>query len=98
MGGMAVMRHHRAVGSGPLRADRLAWGCAGAWLMSALNNVLSRLSNVRTEGDSYRASCPLPSHGQGRGDRDPSLSVTVGDDGRVLLNCFANCETKLIIE
>ena len=65
--------------------------------MSALDEVLGRLQNVRQEGSGYRASCPVPGHGQGREDRDPSLSVTVGDDGQVLLNCFANCDTETIV-
>jgi putative DNA primase/helicase len=70
----------------------------GADLMSALDKVLERLQNVRQQGEGYRASCPVPAHGQGNGDRDPSLSVTVGDDGRVLLNCFAQCEKETIVE
>jgi hypothetical protein len=35
-----------------------------------------------------------PSHD----DRDPSLSVREGDDGRCLLWCFAGCETPSVIE
>jgi hypothetical protein len=37
-------------------------------------------------------SCPCPNHGSGRGDRNPSLSVSDGDDGKLLLRCFAGCE------
>jgi hypothetical protein len=38
------------------------------------------------------ASCPATSHGQGNGDRNPSLHVTYRD-GTVLLECFAGCAT-----
>jgi hypothetical protein len=65
--------------------------------VSALDNVLSRLQNVRQEGSGYKASCPNPKHGQGRGDRDPSLSVGVNDYGDVILNCFAGCDKAEII-
>jgi putative DNA primase/helicase len=43
-------------------------------------------------GGGYLVRCPLPSHGQGRGDRRPSLSVSDGDDGRLLVRCFAGCD------
>lgn len=52
--------------------------------MNALDRVLERLDNVRAEGEGYKASCPVPTHGQGRGDRDPSLSVGVDAGGNVL--------------
>lgn len=31
-------------------------------------------------------------------DRSPSLSVNEGDDGRVLINCFAGCEAAAVVE
>jgi putative DNA primase/helicase len=46
----------------------------------------------RRNGKGWLVSCPCPNHGSGRGDRNPSLSVTDGDDGRLLLRCFAGCE------
>jgi putative DNA primase/helicase len=45
----------------------------------------------RKNGGGYLVCCPCPNHGSGRGDRNPSLSVTDGDDGRLLLKCFAGC-------
>jgi hypothetical protein len=67
-------------------------------VVSVLDNVLSRLSNVRQEGDGYRSSCPLPRHGKGRGDRNPSLSIGVDREGNILLHCFANCGSESIVE
>lgn len=41
--------------------------------------------------DGWLCRCPLPSHGQGHGDRNPSLLVRDGERA-VLLKCFAGCE------
>jgi hypothetical protein len=38
----------------------------------------------------HNASCPVPSHGQGRGDLHPSLSISVAGDG-IGLKCHAGC-------
>ena len=46
---------------------------------------------VEKNGTGYKARCPVLGHGQGRGDRNPSLSVTEGDDGRALVYCHAGC-------
>lgn len=54
--------------------------------MSALDVLLSRLEKVsRRSGGRYRARCPAHQ------DRDPSLSIGVAQDGRILINCFAGC-------
>lgn len=48
--------------------------------------MLSRLDGVKETGRArWVAICP--SHEDGR----PSLSIREGDDGRVLLHCFAGC-------
>jgi hypothetical protein len=42
--------------------------------------------------------CPVPGHGKGRGDRQPSLSLKDGDR-RLLVKCFARCsKTDIITE
>jgi putative DNA primase/helicase len=46
----------------------------------------------KKNGSGYLCRCPVPSHGNGRGDRNPSLSVSDGEDGRLLLKCFAGCQ------
>jgi len=47
-----------------------------------IDTVLARLSNVKPTGENkWRACCP------GHDDEHPSLDVTRGDDGRVLLFC-----------
>jgi putative DNA primase/helicase len=56
-----------------------------------LRNLLSLLQNVHHSGAGYLASCP--SHE----DQDPSLSITEGSDGRVLLKCFVGCPVEDIV-
>ena len=43
------------------------------------------------------ASCPVPGHGRGHGDQDPSLSIYDRDDG-VWVCCFANCDWRDVKE
>lgn len=51
------------------------------------DDLLSRLDGVRRYG-SERAIARCPAHE----DRDPSMSIARGDDGRVLLHCFGGCD------
>ncbi|HKZ10392.1 MAG TPA: hypothetical protein VJL61_06770 [Rhodanobacteraceae bacterium] len=61
--------------------------------MSAVDLLLVRLQRVRKTGPaSWRADCPN-GHEHARG----SLSITEGDDGRVLLHCFACSDTPGIL-
>jgi hypothetical protein len=55
--------------------------------------VLSRLQGVRDAGKGWTAFCPAHDD-----QRERSLSVSVGEDGRVLLYCFAGCPTKRVVE
>src|SRR3954451_23558672 len=45
----------------------------------------------------FMASCPCLGHGRGLGDRKPSLHVSEGADGRVLLFCQAGCPTEHVL-
>ena len=54
--------------------------------------LLSRLERVKRTGDGrYQARCPT------HDDRGPSLSIRELDDGRVLLHCFAGCDTHAVL-
>jgi hypothetical protein len=64
---------------------------------SPIERVLGRLVGVRKNGTGYRAHCPVDGHGKGRGDKNPSLSVGEGEDGRVILYCHAGCSTEAVI-
>lgn len=56
-----------------------------------LSLVLDRLLGVKRGGKGFTAKCPAHE------DDDPSLSVGVGDDGRVLVNCHGGCSFESIV-
>jgi hypothetical protein len=51
----------------------------------------TRGCNPRGSAGQFMALCPAHE------DRDPSLSVGTGSDGRALVNCFAGCETGAVL-
>jgi len=53
--------------------------------------VLNRLEGVRRAAGGYVARCPA------HDDREPSLSLGEGTDGRLLLFCFAGCRFETIL-
>lgn len=56
-----------------------------------LQEVLSRLDVKNGSNGQYMARCPC------HNDRQASLSVGIGGDGRVLLHCHAGCDTADIM-
>jgi putative DNA primase/helicase len=52
----------------------------------------------RRNGNGWLVRCPCLNHGKGRGDHNPSLSISDGDDGALLLFCFAGCTFEDIID
>src|SRR5215207_5091425 len=61
-------------------------------MLSSFENTLSRLKVASRNGNKATAFCPA------HDDRNnPSLSVGVGEDGRVLLHCFVGCEFEDIV-
>ncbi len=59
--------------------------------MKTVETVLARVDNVRKQGAGWMACCPA------HDDKTPSLSIKEGDDGKVLLKCFAGCRTDAIV-
>jgi len=57
----------------------------------AMNRILSRLNGVKPCGNGWKALCPA------HDDHKPSLKVDEAEDGKVLLKCFAGCDTKDIL-
>ncbi len=56
-----------------------------------LDLLHARDANVRRQGQGHTAKCPA------HDDRKNSLSIREGDDGRVLLHCFARCDVARIV-
>jgi len=69
--------------------------------MTPLEKVVAALRSLgrdpRQAGDEFKARCPVPGHGQGHGDRSPSLSIAEGDGGRALINCHACCSVEAVV-
>jgi hypothetical protein len=59
--------------------------------MSPAENLIQRLAKVRGRNGSWTACCPA------HNDKGPSLAVRELPDGRVLLHCFAGCETESVL-
>jgi len=56
-----------------------------------IEKILDRLDNVKPSGKGFMAKCP--SHV----DKSPSLSLMELPDGRILMKCFAGCETNEVL-
>ena len=52
---------------------------------------LSQLESLRHSGRGWSARCPA------HDDHANNLSVAIGDEGRVLVNCFAGCRPEAIV-
>ena len=58
----------------------------------SIDTLISRLDGVKETGlGKYLSRCPA------HDDRSPSLAIKDGDDGRVLIHCFAGCETENVL-
>ena len=51
-----------------------------------VTELLTRLDRVRKVKGGWVACCPA------HNDKRPSLSISQGDDGRILLHCFSGCQ------
>jgi hypothetical protein len=60
--------------------------------MASIDVVLSRLDGVRKSGRDYVAKCPA------HADRSPSLTIAEGENGRILIHCFAGCEALAVLD
>ena len=57
-----------------------------------IDRALERLESVKAHNGYYKALCPA------HDDKAPSLSVSEGDDARVLIKCFAGCSFGAVVE
>jgi hypothetical protein len=60
--------------------------------MTAAFGIARALRGKSMAGGAYLVRCPVPSHGNGKGDQNPSLMIRDGDKaGRILVHCYAGC-------
>lgn len=59
--------------------------------MTPVDRVLAKLPGAKKSGKGWSARCPAHE------DRNPSLSVSEGDDGTALLKCHSGCTTAAIL-
>ena len=69
--------------------------------MSAARNIARALAGGQPphqlRDGSYLVCCPVPSHGRGRGDHNPSLRLTDGDT-RLLVHCYSGCDRLAVLD
>jgi hypothetical protein len=58
--------------------------------------IAKTLGNAKKVNGQWLASCPVPGHGRGNGDKNPSLSISDGDDGRPLFHCHGGCDQHTV--
>lgn len=63
----------------------------GGSTMVKIEEVLGKLENVVEYGEQFTARCPA------HDDRQNSLAITTGQNGRTLFHCFAGCDYEDII-
>ena len=56
-----------------------------------LNEILSRFQGAKKTSNGWEVRCP------GHDDQNASLSITEGQDGRILLYCHAGCQTESVV-
>jgi len=57
-----------------------------------IEHVLSKLKGVVKAGTGYKARCPA------HDDRVPSLSITVTENGKILVHCHAGCSQSAVMD
>ena len=60
--------------------------------------IAKTLGNAKKANGQWVASCPVPGHGKGNGDRNPSLSIDINDDGKPLFHCHGGCSQEDVFQ
>ena len=60
--------------------------------MTPVEKMLGMLTKVKGRNGSWTACCPA------HNDKRPSLAIRETEDGRVLLHCFAGCDTLSVVQ
>jgi hypothetical protein len=67
-------------------------------LLPYIANVLSRFNNLKETSDGWVVGCPCPNHGGKGEDRNPSVRITIGDEGKILIICRVGCDVNEILQ
>lgn len=59
--------------------------------------VLARLGPPKAESDGWVFLCPCPTHSGKGEDHNPSLRVTIGDEGKIIVHCRTGCSTDEVL-
>jgi hypothetical protein len=59
--------------------------------------IAKTLGNAKMVNGQWLASCPVPGHGSGNGDKNPSLSITESE-GKTLFHCHAGCDQREVFD
>ena len=65
--------------------------------MPDTETIAKALGNAKKVNGQWVASCPVPGHGRGNGDKNPSLSITESD-GKVLFHCHGGCDQRDVFD
>ena len=65
--------------------------------MPDTETIAKSLGNAKMVNGQWLASCPVPGHGSGNGDKNPSLSITESE-GKVLFHCHAGCDQREVFD
>ena len=60
--------------------------------MIGLEELAHKFEKAKRDGGGWKVRCPC------HDDKEPSLSISYGKDGRILLCCHAGCETERILD
>jgi hypothetical protein len=60
--------------------------------------IAKQLGNAKKANGQWVASCPVPGHGKGNGDKNPSLSIDINDDGKPLFHCHGGCSQEDVFQ
>jgi hypothetical protein len=63
-----------------------------------LENALCAFPDAEWKGTHWQASCLCDGHGADGQDEHPSLSISIGEGGRILLHCWGGCTFKEVLE
>ena len=66
-------------------------------MMHSAEEIARSLGRARRVAGGWSCKCPVPGHGKGRGDKNPSLSIR--DEGdTVLTHCHGGCSQEAVID